>query len=778
MVRDDAGIAAADDRHTALVRVAERAEQLFANERERRSIVPRLAVMLGLETPAAAMPDVDPDRVSSELAWAIRRYADGLARRGPTVVVVDDLQWAEAPLIAAVEQIADRVKEAPLFLLCIARPDLLETRAGWGSGKSNSTLITLDPLSASETRTLIARLLDIEELPERLRSEIVARAEGNPLFCEEFLRTLIDEGKVIRDGGRWRATAAAVQVRVPESIQAVLGARLDALDPAERHALQTASVIGERFDSRQVAALDRTVATATFDGLIDKGLVLEDADGGEGTSLRFKHLLIREAAYSSMSKALRGDLHERFGLELERAVGDRRDEFAEILAHHAERALSIAVELRAGSGVVRPRAERALDMAVQMAERAISRGDAGAAERFVDTAERGVATLSLPDTDARAALVQVLRARQLVDAGAYDAVVPAAERAVRAALSSGRPDLAGRAETIQLTRIAWAGSDEELIGYEALAEQAISHFQTVGDEASILGVELLLLETLWGTGRLTDMLARGDALLSRALALGDRANASAIAARLAGAALWFGRGTDAERYLRGSQEHADAAGIQPRWLRQVRGRSAALHGQDAEAERIFRENIAYADETGNVQLGIGALRGLAEVLLDGGLYDDARQVLTRALAESERSGERWNRTEIVAMLAIIEGKRRNVDDAERLVQEAQATLRVGDPAASAVVHAALAAVRGAQGRDAEAEAALRSAIQESGQTEYHVATAIHRIELAEFLAAGGRPEEAARELTDAEGVFATAGLGPRGAQRERIRSLLARAAAR
>ena len=120
-------------------------------------------------------------------------------------------------------------------MLCIARPELLERYPSWGAGRANSATIVLEPLSEDETRTLISRLLDVDDMPEQLRATIVARSGGNPLFCEEFVRMLIDEGRIVRDGDRWRGAAAdSFEVRVPESIQALLAARLDGLPGSRR----------------------------------------------------------------------------------------------------------------------------------------------------------------------------------------------------------------------------------------------------------------------------------------------------------------------------------------------------------------------------------------------------------------------------------------------------------------------------------------------------------------------------------------------------------------
>src|SRR3979411_972290 len=181
----------------------------------------------------------------------MRRCVEALAKAAPLIVVVDDLQWAEPPVVALIEQLVERAADAPILVITIARPEFLEQRRDWGAGKPNSTTITLDPLSPHDTGTLISRLLEIEALPADLRAPIIERSAGTPLFCEEFIHMLIDEGHLVHEGMSWRATGSIGQIRVPQSINAVLAARLDGLSDADKNMLQAASVIGQRFQLRQ-----------------------------------------------------------------------------------------------------------------------------------------------------------------------------------------------------------------------------------------------------------------------------------------------------------------------------------------------------------------------------------------------------------------------------------------------------------------------------------------------------------------------------------------------
>ena len=198
-------------------------------ESERLAVSARLTVLLGLQVPAVAMPDVPPERVGKEIAWAVRRHFQALASGSPLIVVIDDLQWAEDPLIELVEHLTDRMGEVPLLLLSVARPEFLERQRNWSSGKPNATTLTLDPLTPQEIGVLISRLLDLDALPAGLRERIVERSEGTPLYCEEFLRMLIEEGRIVRDGDSWTSVGGSAEISVPHTIQALLSARLDGL---------------------------------------------------------------------------------------------------------------------------------------------------------------------------------------------------------------------------------------------------------------------------------------------------------------------------------------------------------------------------------------------------------------------------------------------------------------------------------------------------------------------------------------------------------------------
>ena len=748
IVREDAGITDEDDRDHALAKLDARTRSLLGAGAA--AVRARIATMLGLERAEAAMPEVVPAQFAREIGWGARQYLSAAARE-PTVIVVDDLQWAEPAVFEIVEGLADSAEDAPLLLLCVARPQLLELRPTWGAGRANATTITLDALSGDETSTLISRLLDIDDLPAELRDRVVRRSEGNPLFCEEFLRMLIDDGRVARVDDRWRATATVSEVRVPESIHALLAARLDGLADDERRTMQVASVAGERFAASELAVLAPGLDVGAALGTLRRaGLVLEDRESLAPGRYRFKHLLMRDVAYAGLPKAVRADLHELFGAQLERSVGDRREEFAEVVAHHAERAFALSAEIRAHPEVVERRARFALSHALDLGDRARRREDIGLLG--ANAAVVGAALELLGD---RASAVErargaLLQAEQLRLSGDLGPAVPAFDRAIELADAAGRADLAAWSHLGNARVFVLAGNFDAVSlaeRFDRYLREATRRFTEAGDEGAALEAGLVDLERYWASGDLTVMLERGAALIERARQLGDRPRELLISARLVGAAGVSARPELAARYLRSADELAAASGLRvPFWVRSARCLLPAMLGDlDAAAEcqeRLRSEALVERDPV----LEIIGLRIGGEHRMELGRIDEAAPRLQQGLDLSVRMGELWNRTELTADLAIIAALEGDRDRADRLIGEARMIARETDRFAVSYVAYASARVHHAAGRAPEAEAAYRRALEVIGATEYHLPMAWIQLRFVEFLLERGRLAEARTEL--------------------------------
>ena len=202
---------------------------LLGDDTDRDRIADRIAQVIGAG--GAAVPE--------ETLWAVRRLLESMASSRPVVFVIDDIQWAEPTLLDLIEYIADWSRDAPILLACMARPELLEVRPAWGGGKLNATAIALEPLSTEECRALVTNLLAVDEVASDVRERVAAAAEGHPLFVEEMLATLVDDGLLVNEGGRWVSVGDLSHVTVPPTISALLAARLDRLDAAERSRART-----------------------------------------------------------------------------------------------------------------------------------------------------------------------------------------------------------------------------------------------------------------------------------------------------------------------------------------------------------------------------------------------------------------------------------------------------------------------------------------------------------------------------------------------------------
>ena len=352
----------------------------LAGEEKAELIVERLVNALGLGGVGGA--------TSEETFWAVRRLFETLARAGPLVIVVDDIHWAESTFLDLIEHVTKFSHDFPILLVCIGRPDLLDTRPSWGGDKLKATSIFLEPLSEVECRELISNLLDHAPVPPAAESRIAGAAEGNPLFVEELVAMLVDDALLTREGDHWVASSDLSELPVPSTIQALLAARLEGLPADERAILMTAAVEGSVFHRGAVGELRPTLDTQLEDGLlalVSRDLIRPDTAAFAGEkAFRFRHGLIRDAAYRSLPKNARADLHERYAAWLELTAGDRLREFEEIVGYHLEQAFRYCVAL----GPLDSRAARLAAQASSRLEaagrRALVRSDLPAAIRLLE----------------------------------------------------------------------------------------------------------------------------------------------------------------------------------------------------------------------------------------------------------------------------------------------------------------------------------------------------------------------------------------------------------
>src|SRR3954470_15699467 len=338
VLREECGIVDTDSAEEAWVKLREYALDLFGakgtamgDEAERQTAL--IARLIGLEVPAELVPSgEDPERLRQEFFSALRAGIEAMAVRGPMVIAFEDIHWADDGMLDAIEHLAQWVR-APLMLVCLARDELLDRRPSWGGGRVSATQLMLDPLSARETEELVASLLPpgVAVIPE-----LVERSGGNPLFAEEMARRIAEEG-----------TLQAAEL--PDTVQALLAARLDALEPFERRVVQQAAVVGRTFWEGSLATLSESKPRELEQALLslqEKDILAPGAESllaGE-RELAFKHVLIRDVAYGMLPKAVRARKHFEVGGFIEDRAGDRTDEVVSLLAEHYGRAAALGRE--------------------------------------------------------------------------------------------------------------------------------------------------------------------------------------------------------------------------------------------------------------------------------------------------------------------------------------------------------------------------------------------------------------------------------------------------
>jgi class 3 adenylate cyclase/tetratricopeptide (TPR) repeat protein len=381
IVRAEAGVLHSDSGEAAARKLDAHVQDLLPADARASWVLDHLRPLLGLGTGA----DASRDRQAEAFAgW--QRYVEALAQRRPTVLVFEDLHWADDAMLDFVEHLLDRTTEVPLLILCTARPELLTRRAGWGRARPNASVLTLPALTPADTARLLSSVLQQTVLPAELQQAVLERASGNPLYAQEYVRMLVDRGLLEQRGGRWELERHE-GLPLPETVQGVIAARIDTLPAAEKAMLQDASVIGRVVWPAAVASLsDRppSAVRSALENLTRQAFLRREDDssvGGED-QYAFEHALIRDVAYGTIVRRQRAEKHERAALWIEDLSGDRGDRI-ELLAHHHLAALDLTRALR----LERPELERRAGAALLAAgQHALALSAFPAAQRYLERA--------------------------------------------------------------------------------------------------------------------------------------------------------------------------------------------------------------------------------------------------------------------------------------------------------------------------------------------------------------------------------------------------------
>ncbi|MGH3072782.1 MAG: ATP-binding protein [Gaiellaceae bacterium] len=659
---------------------------------------------------------IETERSQQEIAWAAHEWAAELADAQPLLLIFEDVHWAEEPLLDLIEHLAERVKDAPLMILCLARTELLDIRPGWGGGRLRAAAIELDPLAPEESEELLDALLADRELSTAERRTLLEKTEGNPLFVEETTRMLLEGGTSSK--------------RIPDTLQAIIAARIDRLPRSEKRLLQRAAVIGRIFWEGAAAAVlpDVEDLEPVFDDLLLRDFITRESRStitGE-RAYKFKHVLIRDVAYAGLTKSARAELHEQVAEWLHTVAGE---ELVEIRAYHLDHAATLLEELDGEApSELAARAARALEKA---GRRALAREANRSARRLLVRAVELEPTLQRRFLAARAA-------RRVADLPAQAVEM---ERVFADATEAGDVRLQGLALT-------------------ALAENALLRDADLPRGRELVEQALVLLDD-----------AKPE----------DRIEALATRARIG---WWLGDLDDDERWNTKALEVAREIGrkdLEASATDELASSAIARLDLD-RAMRLSTEALELAEESGNITVLGWTCVSQARIDALRGRFDEAAAHLVRAEELFSQSGNQWALARVNNHYGWVDRRRgdlpaaerrfrdairilkpledrgtlcesqrglaqvlvalKKIDEAESYALEARETVGPHDTISRATTRMALGIVRAAQGRDEEAETLLRESIAVVDGKPLQLIRRELLAALARFLRDRGRIDEA------------------------------------
>jgi predicted ATPase/class 3 adenylate cyclase len=721
------------------------------------TIVADLASVLGVTYPdRRASPD--PRSAGDALMRSFRAYLIARAQARPVVIVIEDLHWAEESLLDLLRSMAARGGDAPILMLCAARPEMLERHPDWGAGIRNYTAVSLGPLGTAISQRLMAELLRGEALPADARAAILARAEGNPLFIQEILRMLIDGGDLVRDAQGWRWERRPSHIRIPDTIHGILASRLDLLSPLEKRAVHDASVAGRVFWLGALMAtsgLSAAEAVAALARLQERDLIEERPSSSIAgdREFAFTHALVREVAYSTLPKTSRSVNHLRFAAWLERTAWDTGELLA-ALAHHYEHAWRYRVETGETDLDLARRAIGALHRA---AVRATSLRTFPEARRLCDRALAILHKAGLADDLPLYLELLISRTEITKWMSSPELVLKDTETVLRLAPPIGRDDLLARAWLNQ----AYAEYDRfrQQPAEDAL-HRALELFGKIGDrrgQAEAFEVLGAITEDLRGK------LSIAQGAYQHALALYRELDDGQGMARTMS---WHGKAVlDSGNLADGARQLREALALSRAHHERLSEAHAivglAIHahlaGDPDEAEHRFHEAIALRQEIGDPMSEAYIRRHLGMHYLRRGRFEEAEREFEAARRLRREHGVKSEAAVILRGLAEVHLARGDLILASDRAEEALAALPEADSVARATHAATLGKVRAAQGRAEEAEALFHRALETLEQREYRIDLALTLLKYGEALQMLDQHTRAHEVLRRARDLFAQLG---------------------
>jgi class 3 adenylate cyclase/tetratricopeptide (TPR) repeat protein len=582
MVRSRAGILEDEDSSTALPKLLASVEEHVGDEAERRFVGPRLAHLLGLEERGSGDQE--------NLFAACRIFFERLAEEGPSVMVFEDIHWADSALLDFIEYLVEWSRERPIFVLTLARPELAERRPAWGGGTRNFTSIFLEPLPADQMDSLLRE--PIPGLPDELRTRILERAEGIPFYAVETVRMLIDRGILVRENGAYRLEGSADTLEVPETLQALIAARLDGLAPEERRLLQDAAVLGRTFTLQGLTAitgLPEEEVTGLLASLVRKEVLSISIDPllSDRGQYGFLQDLVKKVAYDTMSKRERKLRHLAAASYLRSVVDE--DEIVEVVASHFLDAYLSAPDDE-DAGTIKA---DALETLVKASERAASLGANEEAQRY---AERAIELSDDPITTA---------------------------------------ELHERAGALAAERVDTIAAEH--------FRRSIEIFESQGATHPAARVSARLAERMWDGGRLQEALDVMDRAFDVLATEAQDEDLAALAAQLGRFLFFAGDLPRANERIERALDMAEVLGLPEVLSMALNTKSLILFSVSrmTESLALVRTALAVALEHDKPSAALRAYNNLTDLTQNADRYAEARQFLEDGLTLARRVGNRY-----------------------------------------------------------------------------------------------------------------------------------------
>ncbi len=584
MVRMRARIAEEEDPASALEKLRATIRENVPDPDEQRWIEPRLAHLLGLEDRTAA------DREDLFAAW--RLFFERLADQLPTILVFEDMQWADPSLMDFIEYLLEWSRNFPLYIVTMARPEFTDRRPNWGTGKRNFTSLYLEPLKPEAMHELMSGL--VPGLPSEIEEQILSRAEGVPLYAVETVRMLLDRGLLAQEGNVYRPTGPIESLEVPETLHALIAARLDGLTPDERRVAQDGSVLGKTFFKQAVAELGGVTQEEIepiLAGLVRKEILTVQADprSPERGQYGFLQDLVKKIAYDTLSKKERKAKHLGAAAFIERAFAADEDEIVEVLAAHYLSAFDAAPDSEDAEEIK----SKACDLLARAGERAASLAAAEEALHYFEKA------IELSDDPLRRAELH--------------------ERAGKMAWNAGH--------------VAAATTHDE---------EAIAAFESIGLTHPAARVSAALGEIVWQSGHIEEAVERMEAAYGVLLKEEQDADVAWLAAQLGRLLYFMGRTDDALERVEFALDIAEMLRL-PEVMSQAmntKGMILAAHGRYEEGIVLTRRALEIALEHDLAAAAIRAYNNLGASASQIDRLEEVLQLSRQGLELSRRTGDR------------------------------------------------------------------------------------------------------------------------------------------